>query len=167
MKAKRMPILEPDYFTLESLAEAYECHVDDLRALADCGKLEAVERFVLGEARWVVMAAARAEFEARTDRGPEKIHKRRENNLLRQIGVLAIAYAGGDLSMLEQPGSIWADAERTAAIHGASIANEPSSQTAAAAMRDGIELLKAEGGYNPKRETKTLTQNDQPNVRAA
>lgn len=141
------------FWTIEALASdlpgAWNLHPDNIRAYIAAGQLAIEVQEIDGDQRPVVMADEKKRFEgtATTD---EPLNRRRENTLLQIIGALAVAYSGGDPGLIEHPYALLADLEGCAAANGAQW--PCGDDTGAEALRRGVELLKANGRYEPRRK---------------
>lgn len=148
-----MRLPDPPYWTIEALASdrhgGWNLHPDCIRAYIAAGQLAIEVQEVDGDSVQVVMAEEKRRFEGAAA-NDEPLGRRRENSLLQIIGALAIAYSGGDQSLIDHPYTLLADLEKCSGANGAQW--PCSDDTSAEALRDGIDLLRANGLYRPRKE---------------
>lgn len=137
------------YWTIPALASScdggWNLHPDCIVAYIQSGQLHAETREHDGIEQLVIGSEEKARFEGAAD---APMNAKREGSLLRIIGALAITYSGGNPADVEQPYTLAGDLERTAANY--KLQWPCGDDTTAAAIRDGVNLLRESGHYAPK-----------------
>jgi hypothetical protein len=136
-------------WAIPDLAREWKCSPEQIELWGAYGGLQIVA-LPTGSGSQVraVLPEEKARYEGDKRRFPEGRYNptERDSHLL-LIGALAVAYTGGDVRILREPGRLVSDIAQCAAANGCALVR--GTDTNIKALSEAIALLTAKGAYSP------------------